>query len=88
MVKRDTTRRDRDRARIRRSQPACHICGEAIDYSLPYLDPGEFVVDHVVPLDKGGVDDITNKAAAHRACNRAKSNRPYAPIVKRSGSLA
>ena len=84
---RNTTQRDRDRATIRRARPACHICGEAIDYDLPYLDPGEFVVDHIVPRAKGGADDLSNKAAAHRACNRAKGARDHAPIVRRSGSL-
>jgi 5-methylcytosine-specific restriction endonuclease McrA len=87
MTARNTAQRDRDRARIRRTQAACHICGDAIDYTLPYLDPGEFVVDHLIPLDKGGPDTIANKAAAHRACNRAKSNKEHAPIVRRSSSL-
>jgi 5-methylcytosine-specific restriction endonuclease McrA len=84
---RDSTQRNKDRARIRRGQPACHICGNPIDYTLPYLDPGEFVVDHVVPLAKGGPDTLANKAAAHRACNRAKGARGHAPIVRRSSSL-
>ena len=57
---RDTAQRNRDRARIRRDQPACAICGQPIDYTLPYLDPGEFVVDHIVPLSKGGQDRLEN----------------------------
>jgi 5-methylcytosine-specific restriction endonuclease McrA len=88
-VTRRTTSRDRDRAAIRKQGAACHICGEAIDYSLPYLHPREFVVDHVVPLARGGPDTLANKRAAHRECNRAKSDRPFAAgIVRRSGSLA
>lgn len=87
-TQRSSAQRDRDRARIRRGRPACSICGEPIDYTLPYLDPGEFVVDHVVPLARGGRDDLSNKAPAHRACNRAKSDKDFAPIVRRSGSLA
>ena len=86
-VHRNSTQRNKDRARIRRGHPACAICGEPIDYTLPYLDPGEFVVDHIVPLSKGGADRIENKQAAHRSCNRAKGARDHAPIVKRSGSL-
>lgn len=81
------TKRDRDRARIRKSGAGCHICGLPIDYSLPYLDPGEFVVDHLVPLSKGGRDTLVNKAAAHRSCNRAKGDSDHAPVVRRSGSL-
>lgn len=88
LAARDSAQRKRDRERIRRSKPSCHICGQPIDYTLPYLDPGEFVVDHIVPLIKGGADNLTNKAAAHRACNRAKGARDHAAIVRRSGSLA
>lgn len=84
---RDTAQRNRDRARIRRDQPACAICGQPIDYTLPYLDPGEFVVDHIVPLSKGGQDRLENKQAAHRSCNRAKGDKHHAPIVRRSRSL-
>lgn len=84
---RSTIRRNNDRARIRRGKPACHICGEPIDYTLPYLDPGEFVVDHVIPRAKGGPDTLANKRAAHRKCNSAKAARDHAPIVRRSGSL-
>ena len=78
---------DRDRRTIARTRPACHICGEPIDYTLPYLDPGEYVVDHVIPLNRGGPDVLANKAAAHRSCNRSKSDKDHAPIVRRSRSL-
>lgn len=71
---RSTTIRDRHRKQIARGKPDCHICGQPIDYNAPYLDPGEYVVDHIVPLNKGGTDTINNKAAAHRACNRNKSD--------------
>ena len=88
MTDRNTAQRDKDRATIKRGRPACHICGAAIDYSLHYLDPMAYVVDHLVPLTRGGPDTLANKAAAHRACNRAKSASDYAPIVRRSGTLA
>ena len=84
---RNTTQRDRLRARVARSKPACHICGEAIDYTLPHLDPRSFVIDHVVPLIKGGTDTIDNVKAAHRDCNSTKRARLVAPIVRRSRSL-
>lgn len=86
---RSTYARDKHRALIARGRPACGICGQPIDYSLPHLDPGQFVVDHIVPLSAGGTDTLANKQAAHRACNRAKSARlDGGPIVRRSGSLA
>ena len=50
-------------------------CGEPIDYDLPYLDPWEYVVDHVIPLIRGGEDVLSNKQAAHRCCNRDKSDQ-------------
>ena len=69
---RNTTTRDRDRATIRRTEAPCHICGYPIDYAIPSPDPMSFEVDHVIPLARGGVDELANKAASHRVCNRAK----------------
>ena len=80
--RRGTTVRDRDRRTIAHTQPPCHICKQAIDYSLPYLHPLSFVVDHVVPINRGGVDHIDNKAAAHRSCNRTKSDKVDAAVRK------
>jgi 5-methylcytosine-specific restriction endonuclease McrA len=84
---RNTKQRDADRARIRHTAAACHICGQPIDYTLPHTNSRSFVVDHVIPLAKGGPDTIDNKAAAHRDCNSTKRARLIAPIVRRSGSL-
>ena len=86
-VKRNVRQQQIDRQRIARAQPACHICGEAIDYQADWLDPRSFVVDHVIPLAKGGSDSIDNKKAAHRSCNSTKRARLVAPIVRRSGAL-
>jgi 5-methylcytosine-specific restriction endonuclease McrA len=70
---RNTATRDRDRAAIKRTKPACGICELPIDYTLPYLDPMSYVVDHIVPLAKGGLDELANKQAAHRTCNQTKA---------------
>lgn len=86
-TKRNSALRNKHRAVIARGKPACHICGKAIDYTLPHLDPKSFVLDHVTPLHKGGSDLLSNKKAAHRDCNSAKRARIVAPIVRRSGSL-
>lgn len=85
---RNSSQRDNDRARIRATKAACHICGEPIDYTLKWPDPMCFVADHVIPLVKGGRDHISNKAAAHAKCNSKKRARLIAPIVRRSGSLS
>jgi 5-methylcytosine-specific restriction endonuclease McrA len=84
---RNSANAKRFRTVIARSRPACHICGTAIDYTLPWMDPMAYVVDHVIPLAKGGRDALDNVKAAHRSCNSTKRARLVAPIVRRSGSL-
>lgn len=74
-MRRNTTIRDRHRAAIARTKPPCALCGTEIDYKLPHIDPMSFVVDHIAPLSRGGADTLDNKQAAHRVCNRAKSDR-------------
>jgi 5-methylcytosine-specific restriction endonuclease McrA len=88
MAFRSTTQRDKDRATIGRGKPACALCGQPIDYTLPHKDPGEYVVDHILSLHRGGADTLANKQAAHRLCNAKKAARLVAPIVRRSGTLA
>src|SRR5665648_1151343 len=64
-LRRNTTIRDRHRGNIARTRPPCALCGEDIDYTLPWYDPRAFVVDHILPLTLGGPDTIANKQAAH-----------------------
>ena len=87
MAERSTTTRNRHRARLRKIGGPCAICGEPIDYTLPWLDPRSFHADHIKPLAKGGADTFENTQASHRVCNARKAARTYAPIVKRSGAL-
>lgn len=86
---RNTAVRDRHRAVIAKGRPPCALCGQPIDYTLPHMDPGEYVVDHIVPRNRGGSDTLDNKQAAHRRCNRAKSDHvDGGSVLRRSGSLA
>lgn len=92
MTERSVTLRNKHRAIIKARHENCGICGQPIDYTLPWPDPMCFVVDHVVPLKprKGatpGTDTLDNKQAAHNTCNSKKRARVFAPIVRRSGSL-
>ena len=87
MAGRNTNRRDRHRATIAQAKPPCGICGHPIDYTLQWPHPDCYVVDHIQPLDKGGPDVISNKQAAHHRCNREKSNKLVAGIIRTSGVL-
>lgn len=94
MVRRDSTIQNRMREHVRKRGGNCAICGDPIDYTIPYYLPGTrtpnpeaFVADHKVPLDKGGRHDLANAQPAHWRCNSKKRARHHAPIVRRSGSL-
>ena len=68
------------RAWLKAQGRPCHICGQAIDYSLPAGDPLSFEVDEIVPVSKGGDPlDRSNVAAAHRICNQRRGNRDIGP---------
>lgn len=60
----------------------CHICGMAIDYSLPAGDPMSFEVDEIIPVSKGGSPyDKRNVAPAHRICNQKRGNKPISSVT-------
>ncbi len=64
------------RAWLKAQGAPCHICGRAIDYSLPAGHPLSFEVDEIVPVSRGGSPlDRANVAAAHRICNERRGNR-------------
>lgn len=83
-MKRNTTQRDRDRAALRRTGADCGICGQPIDYTLPYLDPMSFEADHIIAINNGGRDVLDNKQASHRRCNRLKWDRTGAADTPRT----
>lgn len=55
----------------------CHICNEEIDTQLPRTSRMGLTVDHVIPLSKGGSDELTNLRPAHWICNNRKSDKIY-----------
>ena len=57
------------------TQSICGICGQPVDKSLKYPHPMSPTVDHIIPCDKGGADDLDNLQLAHRKCNRMKSDK-------------
>ncbi|MDJ0003312.1 HNH endonuclease [Rhodococcus fascians] len=56
--------------------PTCHICKLVIDPNAPRNSKGQFTLDHLVPLSRGGDPfELTNCAPAHRGCNGRRGNR-------------
>lgn len=79
-------KRQERNARILSASNVCHICGHG----------GADAVDHVIALARGGTEDMSNLRPAHhdvpcpdcgKRCNREKADKPWAPIIRRSGSL-
>lgn len=50
-----------------KNKGCCSICGE-------FVRPDEFTIDHIVPLSKGGSNDISNLQCCCRRCNELKAN--------------
>ena len=59
----------------------CCLCGERVDMTLTYPDPGSASVDHVVPLARGGADVFDNVQLSHIGCNWAKGDRVTEEVV-------
>ena len=53
----------------------CHICKEPIDPGLPRTSKMGLTVDHIIPLSKGGSDEMDNLRPAHWICNVRKSDK-------------
>ncbi|MDV7712882.1 HNH endonuclease signature motif containing protein [Enterococcus casseliflavus] len=63
---------------LMKTQNTCGICGKPIDKSFKAPHPLSPVVDHVVPINKGGhPSSIENLQLAHWTCNRQKSDKLY-----------
>ncbi|MFJ8594867.1 HNH endonuclease [Streptomyces sp. NPDC093598] len=50
----------------------CHICGDPVDRDAVVPDLAAPVLDHVVPLARGGTHDEGNLKTAHFYCNSVK----------------
>lgn len=67
-----------NRKKILKTQSICGICGKPVDKRLKYPDPMCAVIDHIIPVSKGGhPSDINNLQLAHHSCNRQKSDKLF-----------
>lgn len=53
----------------------CQLCGRRVRLTKGPRAARRAVVDHIVPLSRGGTDTYDNVQAACHACNAAKSAR-------------
>lgn len=66
MTKRRQFNKGERRAVLRKTGGHCAYCGKPIGYY-------DMQVDHVIPLRKGGTNDLDNLVPACRSCNHYKS---------------
>ena len=54
---------------FKRDEFTCQFCRRRVP-------PAELTIDHLVPLARGGLDEITNYVTCCRLCNQEKANLP------------
>lgn len=60
---------------LERDGYVCGICGENIA-------EGDVSIDHIIPITRGGGDNIENLQPAHKSCNSRKGNRVSAEALQ------
>jgi 5-methylcytosine-specific restriction endonuclease McrA len=63
----------------------CGICGGKVDMKLQHPDPLFGSIDHIVPLSRGGTNDLANLQLAHLRCNLSKNDRGGAEQLRLIG---
>lgn len=66
-VKRKRYSEEQRREIYKKSGGCCQLCGRKISFT-------EMTVDHIMPISKGGSNDMDNTEATCRICNQFKSN--------------
>jgi hypothetical protein len=59
----------------------CNICQRKINMNKSGLEPLGPTIDHILPVSKGGTNDPSNLALAHRRCNVSRGNRQPAQMM-------
>ena len=55
------------KAVYKRTEGHCALCGKFVDYD-------DYTIDHIVPLSKGGTNDIDNLQCTCKTCNNIKTD--------------
>ena len=67
---------ERNKKKILATCDVCGICGKPVDKSYRFPHPLSPVIDHIIPVAKGGhPSDLSNLQLAHWCCNRQKSDK-------------
>lgn len=67
---------ERNKKKILATSDVCGICGKPVDKSYRFPHPLSPVIDHIIPVAKGGhPSDLSNLQLAHWCCNRQKSDK-------------
>ena len=64
---------DKQRAVIERADGRCEYCQSLMDYTTE-----TFAVEHVIPLSRGGTNELDNLALSRSGCNGHKDNKTEA----------
>lgn len=69
---------NKNKNRLLKTQNTCGICGNPVDKQLKAPHPLSPVIDHIMPVSKGGHPSaIENLQLTHWTCNRQKSDKVF-----------
>lgn len=66
-----------------RDGPQCHYCGVLTPGYSDGTHAHDRTVDHKIPVDRGGKDEVDNLVICCRKCNSQKGTLPYEVFIAR-----